>query len=97
MGGRFRGVPRGSKPGDEVGGRWCLYPLPPDLFVGGEGDIGEDRVVGDRPHRVGVGLERGAGGDAKIARFGVDRVEVPIGADVHPGDVVPYAFDFPSG
>ncbi len=56
-------------------GRIAVHAFPPDVAVVGEGDVGEDRVLRDRRHRVGVGLFVRAGGDAEEAGLGVDRVD----------------------
>jgi len=62
--------------------------FPPGLIVGSDADVGEDGVAIERAHHVGIGLAAGAGSDTEEAGFGIDGVEIAVGAEVHPGDVV---------
>ena len=57
--------------------RLAVHALPPHVAVVGERDVREDGVVGEREHRVRVGLEVGAGRDAEEPELGVDRRRRP--------------------
>src|ERR1019366_8550551 len=88
------GSPGVAAPVDEMGGRSVSHALPPDAAVGfsvlanGESDVGEDCVAGRRSHGVGVGFDRGAGGDAEEAGLGIDGAELAMRIGLDPGDVV---------
>ena len=71
--------------------------FPPRLVVGGERDIGEQRVAADHLVGVAVGLRVGAGHHAEVTRLGVDRVETAVRAGVQPGDVIAHGRHLPAG
>src|SRR3546814_20262306 len=79
---------------------WLLVvadAFPPRLVVGGDADVGEDRVRLDRRQRVRVRLLRRARGDAEEAGLRVDRVQAAILTRSHPADVVADGPDLPTG
>ena len=90
------GVQRLPRQSRHSAGGLVGHALPPDAAVGGEGDVGEDGVAGERGHGVGVGFGGGAGGDAEEAGFGVDGAELAGGVGLDPGDVVAYGPDLPA-
>ena len=78
--------------------RWRVgQPLPPHVAVVGRRHIGEDAIGVERTDGVGIGLGIGSRRDAEQARLGIDRIEPPIGAEAHPGDVVADRLGFPAG
>ena len=90
------GRPVVALPVDRMLRRLTGHALPPDVAVVGQGAVGEDRVLLDRLHGVRVGLVTGAGCDAEEACLGVDGVKPPVGAELHPGDVVAHSLDGPA-
>ena len=90
------GVQRLPRQSMQLGGRLVGHAFPPDVAVGGERDVGEDGVAGERGHGVGIGLGVGAGGDAEEAGFGVDGAEPAVGVGLDPGDVVADGPDLPA-
>jgi hypothetical protein len=62
---------------------------------GGERDVGEDRVLGQRGHRVRVGFDRSAGRDAEESRLGIDRAQTSVRIRPDPRDVIADRPHFP--
>ncbi len=91
------GRPFVAAPVDGVLGRLAGQALPPHVAVVGLGAVGEHRVARDGVDRVGVGARARARGHAEEAGLGVDRVELAVGAELHPGDVVADRLDLPVG
>ena len=89
--------PVAPAPIDRVGRRLRRQALPPHVAVIRLGAVGEDRVAADRVDRVRVRDRARARGDAEEARLGVDRVQLAILAELHPGDVVADRLDLPVG
>ena len=90
------GRPVVALPVDGVLGLLGGHALPPHVAVVGQRRVGEDRVALDGDHRLRVGLIARAGRDAEEAGLGVDRVEAPVVAELHPGDVVADGLDRPA-
>ena len=59
-------------------GRLVGHAFPPHVAVGRQRDVGEDRVLRERRHRVRIGLVAGAGRDAEEARLRIDRVQPAV-------------------
>ena len=76
--------------------RLLAHPLPPDIALIGQADIGEDGVSLDGVHRHRVAVVGGAGSDAEESRLGVDGAEPAVGARLNPGDVVADTGDLPA-
>src|SRR5690606_40926885 len=70
--------------------------FPPRLVVRGQGDVREDRVVGDHLERVTVRLAIRSRHDAEIAGLGIDRAQTSVLAEMEPRDVVAERPDFPA-
>ena len=70
--------------------------FPPDITVIGKRDIGEDGILRAGEHGVLVGLHAGAGRDAEETGFRIDRAEVALFVELHPGDVVADGLDLPA-
>ena len=90
-------LPRTTLPVGELVGDLAVHSLPPHVAVLGHGDVGEDGVLGDGPHRVGIGGEVGPWRDAEVAVLGVHRPEPAVLAHPHPRDVVTDGPDLPPG
>ena len=90
------GHPLLALPVDRPGGRLVRHAFPPRPAVGREGHVGEDRVLRQRGHGVGIGLRAGAGRHAEEARLGVDGVEAAIRAGFDPRDVVAHGPHLPA-
>jgi hypothetical protein len=86
---RNRALPVGDR-------RPLRQAFPPGLVVGGDRDIGEDRVAIEHGERVRVGLGTGAGRDAEVAGFRIDRVQATVRTGLHPADVVADGEDLPA-
>ena len=95
-GGGGRGRPVLAAPVDQVCRRFLGEPFPPDVTLVGGGHVGEDRVVAERGDGVGVGMGAGARGDAEHAELGVDGAQAPVGAELHPADVVADGLGLPA-
>ena len=98
LGARFLGNGGGpvfALPVDAVG-RGLAHAFPPHIAIVGQGHVGEDHVLVQAGHAIGVGQRVGARGHAKVARFGVDRIQAAIGGRLDPGDVVANGGDFPA-
>ena len=80
----------------QLGGRLVGHALPPDAALGRERDVGEDGVLRERGHGVGIGLCAGAGSDAEEAGLGIDGAELAVGVGLDPGDVVADGPDLPA-
>lgn len=65
-------------PVDEFGRSFFSHTFPPDIAIGGESHIGEDAVLRQGFHGIGVGLVGSTGSDAKIAVFRVDSIELAV-------------------
>ena len=74
----------------------AAFLFPPGIVVGGDADVREDRVLADHVVGVAVRLRVRARHDAEVARFGIDRAQLPARIEVHPGDVVAERPDFPA-
>ena len=83
-------------PVDEMGGSFLGHAFPPHITIVGQRDIRKDGVAKDGIHGHGVAVVGGAGSNAEETGFGVDGVEIAIGAGLDPGDVVADTGDFPS-
>ncbi len=81
------GRPVAAHPVDGVLGRGA-HLLPPHVAVVGQRDVGVDAVGGERLHGVEVRLVRRARRHAEEARLRVDGIEPPVGAELHPADVI---------
>ena len=86
-------VPDVAFPGDQAGRRRSADAFPPRLVLGGQAHVGEDGVAMERVHHVGIGVVARAGRDPKKASLGIDGVQVAVGPDFHPGDVVAHGPD----
>ena len=96
-GGRARlGGPVLALPVGQVGRRLVGHALPPDVAVVGQRRVGEDAVAVEREDGVGVGVGVGARRHAEEAGLGVDGVELAVGAEFHPADVVADRLDLPA-
>lgn len=84
-------------PVGDAGGSFFGHAFPPDVAVFGEGGVGEDGVAPHGVHGVDVCFVAGEWGDAEETGFGVDGVELAVGAELHPADVVTNCFGFPAG
>ena len=73
-----------------------FHAFPPHVTVVGQCDVGEDHVLVQTGHAVGVGVEVGAGGDAKVTRFWVNSVELAVRVRLDPSDVVTDGGHFPA-
>ena len=97
MSGRCLGLrrPHFASPVGEA--RWWIFgeTLPPDVAIGGLGNVCEDAVARQRCESVGVCVLAGARSDAKEASLGIDGVELAVVAELHPGDVVTDGLDLP--
>ena len=65
------------------------HAFPPHVAVGGQRHVGEDGVLGQAVHGVGIGFPRRAGSHAEEAGFGIDGAQAPVRSRFDPGDVVP--------
>jgi hypothetical protein len=74
-----------------------FHAFPPHIAIIGERHVGENHVLVQAAHAVGVGVHVGAGGHAKVTGFGVDGVHLAVGMGFDPGDVVTDGGDFPAG
>ena len=86
-------------PVDQVIGQLAgvlFHAFPPHVAVIRQGHVGEDHVLVQAAHAVGVGVHVGAGGHAKVTRFGVDGVHLAVGMGLDPGDVVADGRDLPA-
>ena len=79
------------------GGRLVGQALPPDVAVGAQRDVREDRVAPQRLDRGDVGRLARAGRDAEEAGLGVDRPQAAVVAGAQPRDVVAERLDAPAG
>ena len=70
------------------------HTLPPDLFIIGESNIGEDGIAFCGQQSVGIGFHAGTGRDTKEAGLGVYGIKPAIVADTHPGNVISNRVDF---
>ena len=70
--------------------------FPPRLVVGGDGDVGKNRVLVEHGQGIGIGRGAGAGRHAEVTRLGIDRIQAAVGAGAHPADVVADRPHFPA-
>ena len=89
------GCPVFTLPVDAVA-RSLAHAFPPHIAVVGQRHIGEDHVLVQAGHAVGVGQGVGAWGDAKVTRLGVDGAQSAVRAGLDPGDVVTNGGDLPA-
>ena len=73
-----------------------VHAFPPDVAVIGQCDIGEDDILVQAGHAVGVGVEVGAGGHAKVTGFGVDGIQLAVTVRFDPSDIVADGGDLPA-
>ena len=100
VGCRGRGLrsPVVALPVGQVGRGFVGLAFPPHGVVIGEGNVGEDVAASvDCYHCGRVGRVAGAGSNAEQAVFGVDRVELTVVAEAHPGDVIAEGLSLPTG
>ncbi len=90
------GRPVVAVPVDQVRRLLLGHALPPDVAVVGPGAVGEDRVGLDRADRVRIGVLAGARRHAEEASLGIDRVQPPVRAELHPRDVIADRLDRPA-
>ena len=93
------GGPVFALPVDQVIGQFAgvfFHAFPPHVAVIGQCDVGEDHILVQAQHAVGVGLHVGAGSHAKITSFRVDGVHLAVGVRLDPSDVVANGGDFPA-
>mmetsp|Transcript_42799 Transcript_42799/g.114541 ORF Transcript_42799/g.114541 Transcript_42799/m.114541 type:complete len:503 (-) Transcript_42799:150-1658(-) len=83
-------------PVDEVSRGFSVDALPPDVAVVSQSDVGEDHVLVERRHAVGVGVRVGARGNAEVASLRVDGVEATILTGLDPSNVVTNGGDAPA-
>ena len=83
-------------PVGDTGGGFLGHAFPPHVAIFGDGGVGEDGVAPHGVHGIDVGFVAGEWGDAEEAGFGVDGVELAVGAVLHPADVVTNGFGFPA-
>ena len=72
------------------------HAFPPDIAVVGQGHVGEDHVLVQAGHAIGVGQGVGTRGHAKVTGLGVDGTQAAIGTRFDPSDVVTDGGDFPA-
>ena len=82
------GSPRFALPVQRLGRRLVVMPFPPHRAVFLQHDVGVDRVAGDRLYHARVGLRARPRRHAEETRLGIDRPQLAVGVDLHPGDVV---------
>ena len=70
--------------------------FPPDVAIGRENDVREDRILLAALEGVGVGVHRRARSNAEEAVLGVDGVETAISARLEPRDVVTDRLELPA-
>ena len=94
------GRPVLALPVDQVRGQLAavvlFHAFPPHVAIVGQCDVGEDDVVIEALHAVGVGVQVGARSHAEVTRLGVDGVQVTVVVRLDPGDVVTDGGDFPA-
>src|ERR1700743_1809964 len=73
-----------------IGNRCAGKSFPPGLVVGGDRDIGEDRVARNRAEGGRIAVVARAWCDAEETGFRVDRIQATVAARAHPADVVAY-------
>src|ERR1700751_24084 len=74
--------------------RWCaVNPLPPGLTGRRYCRVRKDRVVMYGLNHVGIRFFIRAGSDTEETGIRIDRAQSPMGANMHPGDVVAYGPD----
>src|SRR5580693_583669 len=95
-GGAFGRIPFFTAQGNGAARMLAPDPFPPRFSVWRDADIREDRVSIYRVHHLRVGFDTCPGCDTKEAGFGVYGVEIAVGSDVHPRDVVADGPDFVS-
>ena len=76
--------------------RRLAQAFPPHVTVVGQGDVGEQHVLVQCCHAVGVALGVGTRGHAEVAGFGVDGQQAAVGVGLDPGDVIAHRGDFPA-
>ena len=90
-------IPWPPQPVDQLSRFLVRHAFPPDVAVGRDGAIGENRILRDRQHRVRIRLHAGSGRDAEESGFRIDGIKPPIRTELHPRNVVADGFDFPAG
>ena len=90
-----RGSPGTAQPVHQLGRFLVGHALPPDIPFWRHGAVGEDGIFRDAKDGVGIRFHAGAGRHAKEASLRVDRIEPPIGTELHPGNVVADGLHFP--
>ena len=76
--------------------RRLAQAFPPHITVVGQGDVGEQHVLVQCCHAVGVALGVGTRGHAEVAGFGVDGQQAAVGVGLDPGNVIAHRGDFPA-
>ena len=72
------------------------HTFPPDAPAGSQRNIGEDGILRERGHRVGIGLVRRAGGYTEETSLGIDRAQAPLSIGLDPRDIVADGPDLPA-
>ena len=67
------------------------------MVIGGERDVGEQRVAPDHLVGIAVGLRVGARDHPEVARLGIDGPQPPVRAGMEPCDVIAHREHFPAG
>src|SRR5262245_40036962 len=72
--------------------RWygAIHPLPPGFTMWSDRDIGENRILPNRHHHVGISFRARARSDAEEASLGVDGPQTAVRALLHPGNILPH-------
>ena len=83
-------------PVNALGRRVDAHVFPPDVTVGREHDVREDRVLLAGEERVRVGVHGRTRRNAEEAVLGVDGVELAIGARLEPRDIVADRLELPA-
>src|SRR5262245_38904819 len=81
------GGPGIASPVRELRWDWTVHSLPPGLSMRSDGHIGEDRMVPNGRHHVGIGFRTRAGGDAEEAGLGIDGPQTAVGTWLHPANI----------
>src|ERR1044071_5994551 len=75
---------------------WIIVPLPPYGSVRAQRHIGENRVMPDGGHGIGVCLGSRSRSYAEKARFRVNRPEPTVRTNPEPCNIVPDGMNFPA-
>ena len=81
-------------PVDQMRRHLIRHPLPPDVSVVSQRDIGKDGIFRTRVHRTRVRLIRSAWRDTKEPGLRIDRIETTILTGLDPSNIVADACHF---